>query len=527
MKIDDLDMLISQKKNWIQHKKTLDMPEISDEISVWDIYQEIYKIADELPDEFTGNDTIWKTEQTPEIVSSQYIRSTHKYQMLKKMESRLRGSTLYNDHIRPKIKKRISYLFEGQVIDGKELLSYQNEQFIQVAYRSILNREADSADIHNAMIALYQPGANRIDLLESLCSSDEGKNRQVRIKRIKFKKLKLKSKRFLLKIPVVGHALRWTSAIILLPRRLRELQNRITAVEMYKLYEIKQQIEGINQNWRTDAEILKNAIYQLELQQISSQDILSLLQKQFEQEQQRKKDLIQKNENEAAEKKKIIDHLYYDYKHDLMVKDFETYREDIQPYLDRLNRWSENKAKHELKIVDLGCGFGEWVRIMQEAGYSPLGVDSNDLMMDEAINNNLPVVRDDAMSYLNKVETKTLDVLFSFHLIEHLTFGEFIDFMNECNRVLKSGGLFVCATPNPENLLTATKEFYMDPTHIKPIPIELLEFYFKEFGFDVVEKLKLSSRNEWPYEYKQDDTMSNIVFRFNMEQESSVWGVKK
>ena len=39
MKIDDLDMLISQKKNWIQHKKTLDMPEISDEISVWDIYQ--------------------------------------------------------------------------------------------------------------------------------------------------------------------------------------------------------------------------------------------------------------------------------------------------------------------------------------------------------------------------------------------------------------------------------------------------------------------------------------------------------
>lgn len=516
MKIDDLDMLISQKQNWIKHKKTLDMPEISDEISVWDIYQEIYKTADELPDEFTGHDTIWKTEQTPEIVSSQYIRSTHKYQMLKKMESRLRGSTLYNDHIRPKIKKRISYLFEGQVIDGKELLSYQNEQFIQVAYRSILNREADSADIHNAMIALYQPGANRIDLLESLCSSDEGKNRQVRIKRIKFKKLKLKSKRFLLKIPVVGHALRWTSAIILLPRRLRELQNRITAVEMYKLYEINGHIDG-----------LSGRIDMLNGHLDGYGEDLLILNDKINQEEQRKKYLIQQNEYAAAEKKKIIDRLYYDYKHDLMVKDFETYRKDIQPYLDRLNRWSENKAKHELKIVDLGCGFGEWVRIMQEAGYSPLGVDSNDLMMDEAINNNLPVVREDAMAYLNKVETQTLDVLFSFHLIEHLTFVEFIDFMNECNRVLKSGGLFVCATPNPENLLTATKEFYMDPTHIKPIPIELLEFYFKEFGFDVVEKLKLSSRNEWPYEYKQDDTMSHIVFRFNMEQESSVWGVKK
>ena len=498
MKIEDLDILISQREAWVKHKKTLDIPEALCETSIWDIYQEIYKQADELPDEISGDYIIGATAQAPEIVSPECIRNTHKYQMLKKMESRLRRLAFYNDYIRPKIKERISYLFEGQVIDGRELLSYQNEQFVQVAYRSILNREADAVDVHNAMIALYQLGADRIDLLEGLCSSEEGKNRQVRVKNIRLRKLKLRTKRFLLKIPVVSHVLQWASAIILLPRRLRDLQNHITGIELYKIYEIKEHLEVCS----TDLSILKD---------------------KMRQEEQQKKE----NERDAAEKKKIIDRLYYDYKHDIMVKDFDTYRQDIQPYLQRLDRWTGNRPKHALKIVDLGCGFGEWVRIMQEAGYSPLGVDSNDLMMNEALNNHLPVVKEDAMAYLHNTETQTLDVLFSFHLIEHLTFGELINFMIECNRVLKPGGLFVCATPNSENLFTAINEFYMDPTHIKPIPIELLEFYFKEFEFEVIEKLKLNPRNEWPYDYKKDDTMSHLVFRFNMEQESSVWGVKK
>ena len=42
-------------------------------------------------------------------------------------------------------------------------------------------------------------------------------------------------------------------------------------------------------------------------------------------------------------------------------------------------------------------------------------------------------------------------------------------------------------TPNPQNLLVATHNFYLDPTHIKPIPPALLGFATAQLGFVRVE----------------------------------------
>lgn len=567
----ELDRLISEKRLWVKHQKSLDMPTPTFQISVWDIYQDIYQQAENLPEpekllSYARNDehTSEGTKKSNVVVNAQYIRDTPRYQRLKTLESNLRKITLYNDYIRPSMKRKFSHLFEGQVVDGKELLSYGDEQFIEVAYRSILNREAEQEAIRNAIIAMHQPGASPLDLLESLVNSQEGKKRPVRIKGVRWKKCKLKLKRQILKIPGLGHVCRWLSAVLLLPSRLRELQNRITAIEVYKLYEISQNINYINQlntenisdvkkqietldrrltddvctvregmealhsQWADDVGQLENEIHILENVYTQQQELLTALQRKIEKYEQYKMQLQQQNEKTAVEKKKLVDRLYYDYKKNLMTKDFDQYRKDIQPYLDRLNQWTGDKPKDKLKIVDLGCGFCEWLYIMQEAGYAPLGVDSNDLMMGEARNeHHLQLVKKDAITFLNETESQSIDVLFSFHLIEHLTFDELMVFMKECSRVVKPGGLFVCATPNPENLFTATKEFYMDPTHRKPIPIELLAFYFEEFQFEVIDELKLNPRNEWPYEYKQNDAISGIVFRCNMEQESSVWGVKK
>lgn len=112
-------------------------------------------------------------------------------------------------------------------------------------------------------------------------------------------------------------------------------------------------------------------------------------------------------------------------------------------------------------------------------------------------------------------------------MIEHLEIDILYDFFTECKRVLKKGGLLILATPNPENILTATYMFRVDPTHKNPIPIEVLEFYMKEWGFDIWDSFRLKPLDYFPFNYETEDPMRHVAFRFNMEQEYSVWAVKK
>ena len=46
-------------------------------------------------------------------------------------------------------------------------------------------------------------------------------------------------------------------------------------------------------------------------------------------------------------------------------------------------------------------------------------------------------------------------------------------------------------TPNPENIIVATRNFYLDPTHQRPIPAELLSFISEYYGFARVKTVRL------------------------------------
>ena len=54
-------------------------------------------------------------------------------------------------------------------------------------------------------------------------------------------------------------------------------------------------------------------------------------------------------------------------------------------------------------------------------------------------------------------------------------------------RVLKPGGILILETPNPANLTVGANTFYLDPTHIRPLPADLLRFFVESRGFCGVE----------------------------------------
>ncbi|QVN19918.1 methyltransferase domain-containing protein [Burkholderia pyrrocinia] len=140
---------------------------------------------------------------------------------------------------------------------------------------------------------------------------------------------------------------------------------------------------------------------------------------------------------------------------------------------------------------DLGCGRGEWLELMSEQGLTPFGVDLDAGMLQACEERGLPAAQGDAVAYLKSLESDSQVLVSAFHVVEHITFEQLQAVVAEALRVLRPGGLLILETPNPENIAVATNNFYLDPTHQKPIPSLLLSFVVEHGGFETVKTLRL------------------------------------
>lgn len=134
-------------------------------------------------------------------------------------------------------------------------------------------------------------------------------------------------------------------------------------------------------------------------------------------------------------------------------------------------------------IVDVGCGRGEWLELTSQHGFHPQGVDIDDGMLQNCRELGLNVTMEDALVFLKKLPDESQAVISGFHIVEHLPFNQLRQLVQEAKRTLTPGGLLILETPNPENLIVGTSSFYLDPTHHRPIPPELLHFITEYYGF--------------------------------------------
>lgn len=134
-------------------------------------------------------------------------------------------------------------------------------------------------------------------------------------------------------------------------------------------------------------------------------------------------------------------------------------------------------------VTDLGCGRGEWLELLLGEGFLPRGVDQDEGMLQGCLDRNLPAEKGDIIEYLSTLSNESQTIVSAFHVVEHITFDQLRTLVSEALRVLKPGGLLIMETPNPENIAVATRNFYMDPTHQRPIPPQLLLFLPEHYGF--------------------------------------------
>lgn len=135
------------------------------------------------------------------------------------------------------------------------------------------------------------------------------------------------------------------------------------------------------------------------------------------------------------------------------------------------------------EVLDLGCGRGEWLELAQAEGFRPLGVDQDSGMLQACKDLHLSTQQGDAIALLAGMQDQSQVAVTAFHLVEHLPFDALRCLVREAWRVLKPGGLLILETPNPENVVVGSRNFYIDPTHERPVPHELLSFLASFHGF--------------------------------------------
>jgi O-antigen chain-terminating methyltransferase len=147
--------------------------------------------------------------------------------------------------------------------------------------------------------------------------------------------------------------------------------------------------------------------------------------------------------------------------------------------------------------IDLGCGRGEWLELADELGFNVRGVDLDDGMLAVCHEHRLNACEADALDTLQKLPDESVGLLSAFHLVEHMTFDKIQSLVREALRVLVPGGLLILETPNPENILVGAFSFYLDPSHIKPIPPLLLSFMVEYAGFHRNKVVRLHELSEF------------------------------
>jgi O-antigen chain-terminating methyltransferase len=191
---------------------------------------------------------------------------------------------------------------------------------------------------------------------------------------------------------------------------------------------------------------------------------------------------------------------------------FRGTREDISQrlkvYLPYFKCLSENE---KFPVLDIGCGRGEWLGVLAECGIKAVGIDLNIAMVDTCKEFGFDVKCGDAINYLQQQPEGSIAAITGFHIIEHLSFEVLLALFDSALHALRPGGVIIFETPNPENILVGSCNFYYDPTHQHPVVPAVAEFIARQRGFASTEILRL---HPYPDSHQFNDD-SEIAKRLN------------
>ncbi len=169
--------------------------------------------------------------------------------------------------------------------------------------------------------------------------------------------------------------------------------------------------------------------------------------------------------------------------------------DDYAYYLFEMqNRGSEEHIRHaqadyiplfknHAPVLDIGCGRGEFLLLLKEAGIEARGIDLNSAMVHLCREKNLDAAEHDAIDFLKNTDENAWGAVFAAQVIEHFPRKILAEWFKLVFRCLKPGGLFCFETVNTASPYALFNHYFRDPSHQLPIHPETYRFLMETNGF--------------------------------------------
>ena len=134
-------------------------------------------------------------------------------------------------------------------------------------------------------------------------------------------------------------------------------------------------------------------------------------------------------------------------------------------------------------VLDVGCGRGELLELLRDNNISAKGVELGTDQYLLCKEKGLDVVQQDLFSYLELLPDESLGGLFSAQVIEHLTASDQLRYVALAYRKTKPGSPVIFETINAQCVSAVMHNFFLDPTHVRPVHPETLKFAMESTSF--------------------------------------------
>lgn len=408
----------------------------------------------------------------------------------------------------------------GETADGEDtVLTYgryaalSDPAFLETAYRDLLGRPVDPASQDSLMAALAAGTVSRADILSGLMRSSEGRGRGLHIRGLRARWLAGRMAR----LPVIGRLLAPFLALVWLRSDLAFIDQRFSTADARH----RRLVEEANRS----LDAIRSALREIEMLLHANAETAREASERAEARADAAAAEIRANRAVILNEKRVIEDLIAPLKAGMgagpadetasrerasgektgLEKEAGAAHRLDDLYLALENRFRGSTAEIAARsrrylpligglapvregrdVLDIGCGRGEWLKQLGDAGLRARGVDLNIAMVDAARQAGQEAMAGDAIAHLESLAAGSLGAVTGFHVIEHLAFADLVRLLDATRRALAPGGAILFETPNPECITVGAYSFHLDPTHVRPLPPVFAGFLAEARGFGEV-----------------------------------------
>jgi 2-polyprenyl-3-methyl-5-hydroxy-6-metoxy-1,4-benzoquinol methylase len=137
------------------------------------------------------------------------------------------------------------------------------------------------------------------------------------------------------------------------------------------------------------------------------------------------------------------------------------------------------------EVLDIGCGRGELLWMFQERGIPARGVDLDEDMVVRCREQGLMADCADAIEFLERQPDGAFGGVFMSQVVEHLSTDYLVALLDAIARKTSEGAVLIVETINPESLPVAMRWYWLDPTHVRLVHPETLQYFIEQAGFSI------------------------------------------